>query len=101
LGPAGRLAAVRRSGGYVHGAVRRGWLGQGHARLLASARWVSRLLGGLRVEDQEAGRERRERKGVREKCRGGGGCIEKARAPARVSRVAAAWAWAKWAGSAS
>jgi hypothetical protein len=53
------------------------------------------------VEDQEAGRERRERKGVREKCRGGGGCIEKARAPARVSRVAAAWAWAKWAGSAS
>jgi hypothetical protein len=57
--------------------------------------------GGLRVEDQEAGRERRERKGVREKCRGGGGCIEKARAPARVSRVATAWAWAKWAGSAS
>jgi hypothetical protein len=54
-----------------------------------------------REREVEWARVVRERKGEGRSAGGGGGCIEKARAPARVSREAAAGEWAKWAGSAT
>jgi hypothetical protein len=85
-------AQARRRAGFLGWRAPSGW-----ARLWArSMHGSERRRGGMEREGPVG--ERRERKGV---AGGGCGCIEKARAPARVSREAAAGEWAKWAGSAS